>query len=149
MTKLDRQLATLFRMARWPQSAGRPVCPKCYDGADVKPEPEKQRKSRPEVGTYFCQCCVTRFTDCSGTGLAHSTQPLRAWALALLVVNGIPTEYATSGYRYRDLGLPLAILNRMRAVWKGNEQLGRRWRAELNGAGISLCSLIYACKRAA
>ena len=149
MRKLDRQLATLFRMARWPQSIGKPVCPKCYDGDDVKPEPQARRQGRPEVGTYLCQCCVTRFTDCSGTGLAHSQRPLRDWGIALFVVNGLPTEYTASGYTYRNLPVPLPILNRMRAVWLGNPDLGVRWRRELESAGISLRKLMDAPRRPA
>ena len=149
MTRLDRQLATSFRMARWPQSGGKPVCPKCFDGEDVKPEPATTRQGRPEVGTYLCQCCITRFTDCSGTGLAHSQRPLRDWAIALFGVNGLPTEYRTTGYRYPDFAMPLRILNRMRAVWLANPDLGRRWRTELESEGVSLIQLMRAFQRSA
>ncbi len=149
MTKFDLQLARSFCAARWHESDGRPVCPKCFDGDDVQEDPASRRQRTPELGTYVCRCCITKFTDRSGTPLAKFQQPLRAWALALLTVSGHPTEWTPSGFRLLDLGVPNRILRRLRAVWKTAAPLAARWREELSRAGMTVDRLIQKGRRTA
>lgn len=149
MTALDRRLAETFARARWPQTQGAPVCPKHFDAEGVRERTGERRMKRPELPVYWCALCLTRFTAATQTVLAGSAHPLRAWALALLAPVDLPramTRCADQSTRMLPVkpGVSPAALRRMRAQWAQGTQLGPRWLAELQAAGITVAQLIGA-----
>lgn len=69
----DQEIYRLFCQARWPDTAGLPVCPACdlpASGPDGR-------------GRYRCKWCLGRFTLTSGTALHGRKLPLRQILLAL------------------------------------------------------------------
>lgn len=144
MTPIERQLAKTFRAARWAESGGQPVCPDCFEG-DALVVDQPARLKQPGLHSYRCRDCNQRFSDLSGTPLRGSAQSLREWALALLTLNGGPTEVRRIGVTQRlvpiNLGVPPARLNRMRARWMESQVVREAWLQELRAAQVTLRKL--------
>jgi|CXWL01.1.fsa_nt_gi hypothetical protein len=84
MTALDRQLVKTFRLARWNESAGRPICADCFDGDDLA-EPTDDPMT-PGLSRYRCTVCHTEFSDVKGTVFdSRKPVPLRLWAYLVLM----------------------------------------------------------------
>ena len=121
---LDSLLADTFRLANWPETGGKPVCPWCFDGDELRPGYKPLRRN-PFLRTYWCRCCDRAFSDLYGTPIENTSAPLRAWAL---VVFDVPMTKEQSQYR----------LNRysMRKRIKASPFIAR-WKAEMVKAGIT------------
>jgi len=145
VTTLDRQLAQTFRAARWIGTLGKPVCPDCFDG-DALLVDESPRLGHAGLKSYRCRDCNTRFSDLSGTPLRGSSFSLRDWAIALMTLNGHPTQPSGSGARMQlapiDLGPTLKTLARMRTRWTAS-RFGMEWASHLRASRITLNKLRY------
>ncbi len=73
MRMSDQEIYHLFCQARWPDTAGLPVCPTC----------DKPARGPDGRGRYHCKGCLGRFTLTSGTALHGLKLSRRALLLAI------------------------------------------------------------------
>ena len=89
----DEEAHDAFRMLRWAENEGNPVCPKC---GGVECYTYKARK------IYKCKACRHQFSVTSGTIFADRKRPIRDYLLAIAIfVNG------AKGYAALQLGRDL------------------------------------------
>jgi transposase-like protein len=73
MTDTDAEAETAFKMVRWPDTNGAPVCPSCGSV-------DAYEASRPNGALRFrCKGCKKDFTITSGTLFASHKLPLRGY----------------------------------------------------------------------
>src|SRR5271155_4236721 len=77
MTDVEAEKA--FRMVRWPDTNGEPVCPSC---GSVEPYTAKRPNG---VVRYRCKGCKKDFTVTSGTLFASHKLPLKSYLAAIAV----------------------------------------------------------------
>jgi transposase-like protein len=76
----DEEAHNAFRLIRWTETNGEPVCPRCQCGATYKYETRKLWK---------CKACAHQFSVTSGTIFASRKMPIRDILLAIAIfVNG-------------------------------------------------------------
>jgi len=94
----DAEAETMFRMVRWPETNGEPVCHHC-GGVDA------YECRRPNGSPRFrCRACAKDFTITSGTLFASHKLPLRAYLAAIAIfVNEVKGKSMLA--LSRDLGL--------------------------------------------
>lgn len=94
----DADAETTFRMVRWPETSGEPVCPHCggVDAYDCR---------RPNGAPRFrCRACRKDFSITSGTLFASHKLPLRGYLAAIAIfVNEVKGKSALA--LSRDLGV--------------------------------------------
>lgn len=142
MTALDRQLAQTFRAVRWPATQGRPVCPSCFDGADL--EPPTPDPCTPELSRYRCLVCHVQFSDVKGTAFKVCV-PAPLAILAHLVLGEDPRRI--DGLSPQDITRYWGTVERIR-----RSAMAVAWRRELERATITparLAKQITAQRRAA
>jgi transposase-like protein len=71
----DQEAHDAFRLIRWADTNGEPICPRCQCGAVYKYETRKLWK---------CKACSHQFSVTSGTIFASRKMPIRDILLALL-----------------------------------------------------------------
>lgn len=120
---LNETLADTFRLAKWYETEGRPVCPWCFDGEDLRPG-FKPLKRNPLLRTYWCRCCDRCFSDLYGTPIENTSVPLHVW---VLVVLDVPMTKEQSQFRHNRYG--------MRKRIKDSPFIAR-WKAEMGKTGI-------------
>lgn len=131
MTALDRQLAQTFRAARWAATNGNPVCPSCFDGADLeKPTPDP---CTPELSRYRCLVCHVKFSDVKGTAFKVCV-PAPLAILAHLVLAQDPR--VIEGLSPTEVNRYWGTIERIR-----RSVLAAAWRGELERAAITLARL--------
>ncbi len=99
MALADADAWAMFNRLRWPDTDGRPVCPKC--GCDIC-----YNATRPGAGTprYRCKACRKDFSPTSGTLFASHKLPIRDYLAAIaLFVNAV--KGTSSLQLARDLGV--------------------------------------------
>jgi transposase-like protein len=75
----DVEAEGTFRKVRWPDTEGKPVCPKC---GGLEP----YETARPNGSTRFrCKACKADFTVTSGTLFASHKLPLRGYLAAIAI----------------------------------------------------------------
>lgn len=127
MTALDRQLAETFRAARWAESGGKPVCPSCFDGVDLKkPVPDPLT---PGLARYECTVCHVTFSDVKGTAF-YSTKPVPLALWAYLVLHGDPAELQ---WREHELRRCWYLAPRIKTA-----PLAAAWREHLEQTSITV-----------
>jgi transposase-like protein len=78
----DEQAEAMFCKVRWPDTQGKPVCPRCggLDAYDAR---------RPNGSPRFrCKACKADFTITSGTLFDSHKLPLRAYLSAIAMQRG-------------------------------------------------------------
>lgn len=119
----------MFRMMRWPETNGEPVCPRCAaQGAYVF----------ATRAVFKCRTCAHQFTPTSGTFLAGRKLPLRDYLLALVLFvtasrgksaiqwsHEVETNYRTA---WRLGGLIRT------AIWNYHQTLNLSGEVEVDGA---------------
>ena len=75
----DTEAETRFRLVRWPDTDGAPVCPHC-GGLDAYENPRPKGSIR-----YRCRACTKDFTVTSGTLFASHKLPLRGYLAAIAI----------------------------------------------------------------
>jgi hypothetical protein len=138
MTTLERRLIDTFHRARWAESGGRPICPDCFDGRDVKPD-RKNKAYRPNLRMYYCVCCQRRFTDLYKSPLHNTKAPLLHWAIALL----LPLVEKYDPLPRSQTGITRANVTTMQAKLDATPT-AQRWTDELGRAGLTLERLLAA-----
>jgi len=130
MTTLDRLLGETFRRARWAENGGQPVCPWCFDGADLG-KGYKPLRTHPAIRVYYCACCKKEFSDLYKSALEGIKTPLRLWACGVLGVStgAIGGNGKALGWRRRKL---VKLWRRLTGT-----DLAARWKAELEAAGLT------------
>ena len=131
MTALDRTLAQTFRAARWAATNGNPVCPSCFDGADLeKPKPDP---FTPELSRYSCTVCRRKFSDVLGTAYqVRSPAPLAILAHLTMVRDPRQIE----GLSPEEISRYWPIVERIRRSGSA-----AAWRRELDRSTITPAKL--------
>src|ERR1700724_2411970 len=76
----DEEAHDAFRLIRWADTKGEPVCPRCQCNATYKYETRK---------VWKCKACAHQFSVTSGTIFASRKLPIRDYLLAIAIfVNG-------------------------------------------------------------
>ncbi len=117
----DADAETMFRKVRWPETHGKPVCPKCgeFDAYDCR---------RPNGAPRFrCRECRKDFSVTSGTLFASHKLPLRVYLAAIsLFCNEVKGKSALA--MSRELGTSykaaFVLLHKLREAM-GEEMKGR------------------------
>jgi len=130
----DERIAAALRAAHWPDSQGHPTCPRCYDGADLKPNPQRLRKN-PAIRVYFCACCLYAFSDLVGTPLEGTILSIRVWAQAAVIM-------FTHKVLSLKPGWEILTRHRQRQLWSMQKRLAPskfavRWAKQLQAAGLA------------
>lgn len=128
---LDRQLAKTFRAARWVESDGKPVCAKCFDGADVRPG-YRSARLRSELASWCCLCCHYHFGDASGTPIARTNRPLVLWAYVALGGTWETLKLSGPGNKWKR-----EELRKMAKRLAGSATIDR-WRGEMAREGLTV-----------
>jgi transposase-like protein len=133
----DAEAETAFRMVRWPETDGRPVCPICGSV-------EAYEARRPNgVLRYRCKGCKKDFTVTSGTLFASHKLPLRGYLAAIAVFcNEVKGKSALA--LSRDLGLSyksaFVLLHKLREAMaeemKGRVVGGEGKRRRIRPGGV-------------
>lgn len=143
ITKLDRQIAEAWQAVRWAATDGRPVCPTCFDGADLEPRPADPRN--PALRRYHCTTCKRDLSDWSGTWIAPLKQPLVRWAWLIEQLAATPQAGSTA---LGDLiGLRHHTISAMRAKLADAPGCVSSWRTQLRARGLTLAHLTAAAQR--
>ena len=109
-----------FRMIRWADTDGDPVCPKCGGWACY------EYKTRP---IFKCQACEAQFSVTSGTIFASRKLPIRDYLLAIaFFVNGAKGMSALQMSRNLDI--------QYKSAWVLCHKLREAMAAEQNGATL-------------
>ena len=94
----DAEAETAFRMVRWPDTNGEPICPHC---GGTEPYDCRRPSGAPR---FECRACGKDFSITSGTLFASHKLPLRAYLAAIAVFcNEVKGKSALA--LSRDLGL--------------------------------------------
>ncbi|MCE9650245.1 MAG: IS1595 family transposase [Parvibaculum sp.] len=116
----DEKAEEMFRMVRWPETKGAPVCPSCggLDAYDCR---------RPNGAPRFrCRACVKDFSITSGTLFASHKMPLRNYLAAIAIFcNEVKGKSALA--LSRDLGASY------KACWVLAHKLREAMADELKG----------------
>ncbi|WP_375464456.1 IS1595 family transposase [uncultured Methylobacterium sp.] len=135
MRMTDEQAETTFRMVRWPETKGAPVCCHCggLDAYDCR---------RPNGAPRFrCRACRKDFSVTSGTLFASHKLPLRCYLAAIAIfVNEVKGKSALA--LTRDLGVSykcaFVLLHKLREAiaveMKGRVVGGEGRDVEVDGA---------------
>lgn len=146
---IDRAVADAWRMVRWHETGGDPICPICFDGADLQRRPADERN--PALHRYRCTACDRLVSDVSGTWIDPLKAPLARWAWLLL--SDRETE------RQGELPhAPAAMAARIGIGWETIAAMRERfltapvglldcWEAALRANGVTLTRLVSAVER--
>ena len=135
MTRVERDLEATLRVARWADTHGEPVCPRCYDGEDVYDDPSCPAAA-PPLHTYHCRCCRYRFTALTRSALHHCKLDL--WQLAQVVLVGPPPPAQITRELGRRTGVDYLAIRRMAQRLTAEEPLLMRWRERMAEAGLTI-----------
>jgi len=131
-------VARTFEAARWADSKGRPVCPTCFDGEDLRVVNQATRTQarRGELPLYHCGCCRRYLATVKGTPLERSDLPLVYWAY--FVMAGLEHNWTQLS---REWGVPRRTLHRITRRLEGQNLFVERWRGEMRQSGITVQQL--------
>jgi transposase-like protein len=79
MQMTDTQVEAMFRLVRWPETKGEPVCPSC-GSPEVYSRPRGKNMPR-----WRCKACLHNFSLISGTIFANAKLPLRMYLAAVSI----------------------------------------------------------------
>src|ERR1700730_16370643 len=98
----DEEAHDAFRLIRWADTKGEPVCPRCQCNATYKYETRKLWK---------CKACSHQFSVTSGTIFASRKMPIRGILLAIAIfVNGAKGHSALQLSRDLDCQYQTAVV---------------------------------------
>jgi transposase-like protein len=98
----DEEAHDAFRLIRWADTKGEPVCPRCQCNATYKYETRKLWK---------CKACSHQFSVTSGTIFASRKMPIRGILLAIAIfVNGAKGHSALQLSRDLDVQYKTAFV---------------------------------------
>src|SRR5580658_6478651 len=127
----DEEAWEAFRLIRWSDTQGEPVCPRC---GCLDAYSYKTRK------VYRCKACSHQFTVTSGTTFASRKLPIRDYLLAIAIfVNGAKGHSALQLSRDLDCQYKSAYVLAMKlreAVAAGTDEQQATGEVEIDGVHV-------------